>query len=102
MKIQKTRRVMADTEVAEEAEDLLFEAEDVADILSQATGEDVDVTAEGATVTFDVGEESFTCEADSDSADVVETSTRANRRRRVSASTNRRHSTGRTVRRRSR
>lgn len=103
MKIQKSKRVYSDTEVATEAEDLLFETDDVAELITEITGEDVDVEADGTTVIFDVGEESYTCEADPESADVVEESTkvRGRRSRKVSASTNRRRP-GRTVSKRTR
>lgn len=77
MFIQK-RRIFADdeimvdetgsgsVEVAPEASDLLFETQDVAELLAEATGEVVDVTAEDDTVIFAVGEEEFTVTADGD------------------------------------
>lgn len=78
----RNRRVTADTDVQEEALDLLFEAEDVANLVSQVSGEDVDVTVDGDTVEFDVGDETYTCSAEP-STEIVE-STRVNARRRVS------------------
>lgn len=101
MKIQrgmrKNRRVMADTDVAQEATDLLFETEDVAELIAEVTGEDVDVTADGETVEFSVGDETYVCNAEPTDEE-VESTTKINRgKKRVSASTNRRPA-GRTVR----
>lgn len=56
----------AGVEVAPEATDLLFEAEDVAEIIAEVTGETVEVTADGDTATFAVGNEEFTVEAEGD------------------------------------
>lgn len=83
------RRVMADTDVAPEASELLFDTNDVADLVAEVTGEDVEVTAEDTSVTFDVGEESFVVEAeDAEAIEDVESSVRVSRRKRpVSAST---------------
>lgn len=79
-------RVMAETEVAETAQDLLFEAEDVAELLAEVTGEDVKVEADETEVTFDVAGEKFTCEAD-EGDEVVESSSRMRRgARKISAS----------------
>ena len=86
----KCRRVMADTDVAPEASELLFEAEDVADLVSEVTGEDVDVTADDTSVTFDIGEDSYVVEAEG-TEDAVESCTTITRKKKaVSASTNRR------------
>lgn len=90
------RRVMADTDVAPEATELLFEAEDVADLVAEVTGEDVDVTADDTTVTFDIGDESYTVEAEGDE-EAVESSVRISRRKRTVAASTRRP--GRTVKR---
>lgn len=102
MKIQKSaiknrnRNVMADTDVAEEAVDLLFEAPDVAELLADVSGEDVEVTAENESVVFDVGGETYTCEAEPND-EVVESSTRIlPQKRRIAAST--RKPVGKTVR----
>ena len=92
----KTRRVMAETEVAEDVVELLFEANDVADLISDVTGEDVTVESDGDVVEFTVGEETFTCEPD-EGADTVESSTRILRRKAVKASTRRPVRAGRTV-----
>lgn len=52
--------------VAPEASDLLFEAEDVAELLAEVTGGPVEVTADQDTVVFAVGDEEFTVEAEGD------------------------------------
>lgn len=77
MKMTKTRtkKVMANAEVAPEAADLLFEATDVADLIAEVTGEEVTVEADGTSVTFEVGEEAFRCEAE-EGDEVVESSTK--------------------------
>ena len=64
------RRIMADTDVAPEAADLLFEAEDVAQLVAEITGEDVSVEADESAVTFEVAGETYTCEAEEDIEDV--------------------------------
>lgn len=102
MRIQKSAmqrrnaRIKADTEVTEEAVDLLFETDDVAELIAEVTGEDVDVTADGDVVEFSVGDETYTCSAEPDD-ETVESSTRVRTKRRVAASTGRRPA-GRTVR----
>lgn len=53
-------------DVSEEASDLLFEAEDVAQLVAEVTGEDVGVTADEDEVTFEVGDDSFTVTAEGD------------------------------------
>jgi len=53
-------------DVAPEASDLLFEAEDVAELVAEVTGEDVAVTADNDVVTFEVGEDEFVVEAEGD------------------------------------
>lgn len=52
----------AAVDVAPEASELLFEAEDVAELLAEATGEAVEVTVEEDAVTFAVGEDVYTVE----------------------------------------
>lgn len=81
----RTKRIMAETEVAPEAADLLFEPEDVAELVAEITGEDVTVEADGTAVTFEVGEETYTCEAEED-IEEVESSTRVRGRKPVKAS----------------
>lgn len=58
--------VDGETTVAPEASDLLFEAEDVAELVAEVTGEPVDVTADDDAVTFAVGEDEYTVEAEGD------------------------------------
>ena len=70
MFVQK-RRIVADEEldevtVAPEASELLFEAEDVAELVAEVTGQPVDVTAEEDTVVFTIGEDEFTVQAEGD------------------------------------
>lgn len=78
------------SQVAPEASDLLFEAEDVAELVAEITGQAVEVTADEDVVTFAVGDEEYTVEADGDE-EILEASRRAFRRKRtISASTNRR------------
>ena len=93
---RKMRNIKADTDIAPEAMDLLFEVEDVAQILAEATGKDVEVAADETEVTFDIDGQSFTVEAEGDE-EVVEESVRAKKntrtvsasRRKVTASMNR-------------
>lgn len=47
-----------------EATDLLFEAEDVAELIAEVTGEAVEVTVEDDSVEFAIGDEVFTVEAE--------------------------------------
>lgn len=87
MYIQKGRkRVLANEEVfvEPEATDLLFEAEDVAELVSEVTGEAVEVAAEEEFVTFTVGEDEYTVTAEGDE-EILE-SRRVNRKNRVNAS----------------
>lgn len=101
MRIQKNgRRVVAETEVDVEATDLMFEAEDVAELVAEITGEDVEVTADETTVEFAVGDDVYVVEAEGDE-EIVEMSSRVLRgsKKPVSASTRRTVSAGRTVRR---
>lgn len=79
----------ADVEVAPEATDLLFEAEDVAELVAEVTGEPVEVTVEDDSVTFAVGDSEYTIEAEGDE-EVLEASTKIVKdKRKVSASTKR-------------
>lgn len=59
-----------------DASELLFETEDVAQVLAEATGKDVDVTADEGTVTFDLGDTQVTAEAEGDE-EIVESSKKA-------------------------
>ena len=80
-----TEEVVDTVEVAPEATDLLFEAEDVAELVAEVTGEVVEVTAEGDDVTFVVGEgetvEEYTVSAEGDE-EILEASRRAFRGKR--------------------
>ncbi len=102
MMIQRRNRIVAGeeldggatgvgtAEVAPEATDLLFEAEDVAELVAEATGEPVEVTADEDSVTFAVGEDEYTVEAEGDE-EILEATRRPLRgKRRVAASTRRR------------
>ncbi len=57
-----------DATVAPEATDMLFEAEDVAELVAEVTGEEVTVEVDDAddSVIFTVGEEEFTIEPEGD------------------------------------
>lgn len=68
------------------ATELLFEAEDVAELVSEVSGQPVDVTVDDETVTFTVGDDEYTVTPDGDE-EIVEESTRMRKSaRRVSAS----------------
>lgn len=78
-----------DVQVAPEATDLLFEAEDVAELVAEITGEPVEVNVEDDFVTFAVGDSEYTIEAEGDE-EILEASTKIVKKRTVSASTKRR------------
>lgn len=94
----KRRRVYAgedvggEVQVAPEAESLLFEPEDVAELVAEVTGEPVEVTSEDTTATFAVGEDTYTVEADG-TEEVLESTRIPAKRRRVAASTQSRRRT---------
>lgn len=103
MFIQRRRITAAegDTTVAPEATELLFETEDVANLLAEATGEDVEVTTseEGDQVEFAVGEDVFTVTPDEDETEVLESVRRPMKgRKTVSASTKRKVSASKVTR----
>lgn len=78
-------------EVNVEDTDLLFEAEDVAQLLAEVTGEPIDVTVndDGESVVFAVGDNEFTVQAEGDE-EVLETSRRVLKgKKSVKASTDR-------------
>lgn len=52
--------------VAPEASELLFEAEDVAELVAEVTGEAVEVEVDEDVVTFAVGDDTFVVEAEGD------------------------------------
>lgn len=64
---------VAEVEIAPEATELLFEVEDVAEIIAEATGEAVEVEAEDDVVTFTVGDQVITAEAEG-SEEILESS----------------------------
>ena len=100
MKFRKTtmgrKRVMAETDVAAEAVELLFEAEDVAQLVADVTGEDVEVTADGETVEFAVGDDTYVVEAEG-TEEMLEASVSLKARNKVAASRSTKPA-GRTVR----
>ena len=75
---------MGEISIAPEATDLLFEAEDVAELLAEVTGSPVDVSADGSVVSFDIGDETYTVEAVGDE-EIVESSTRIMSSKRIVA-----------------
>ena len=90
MRRQRNIRANEDVEIAPEATDLLFEAEDVAELVAEVTGDVVEVTADGDTVVFAIGEgedaTEFTVTAEGDE-EVLESCRRVfDRKRPVSAS----------------
>lgn len=92
MKIKKVTapiKAEAEVEVAPEATELLFETDDVAELISEVTGEDVAVEATEDSVEFTVGEdEVYTVEPEGDE-EILE-ACRPKKKRAVKASTNRR------------
>lgn len=88
-KITANEEIPGGANVAPEASDLLFEAEDVAELVAEVTGEPVEVTADDTTVTFAIGEDEFTVEAEGNE-EILETARRPLRNKKpVAASTNR-------------
>ena len=91
-RMNQRRRIRAGEEVAvaPEATDLLFESEDVAELVAEVTGQVVEVTAEGDDVTFVIGEgdeaEEFTVSAEGDEEVLEATRRPLKGRRTVSAS----------------
>ncbi len=74
--------VDVETEVAPGAADILFEADDVAQLVAEVTGQPVEVDAdeEGSVVTFSVGEDVFTVEPEGNE-EVLESCGRKMRRK---------------------
>lgn len=64
-----------DITVAPEATDLLFEAEDVAELLAEVTDQVVEVAVDGEDVVFNVGEDEFVVTPEGDE-ELVESSTK--------------------------
>lgn len=75
----------AEVNVEAEASELLFEAEDVAELVSEISGQPVDVTVDEDQVVFTVGDDEFTVTPEGDE-EIVEESTRMRRARTVKAS----------------
>ena len=89
---KKSSKIVADTEVAPEADELLFEAEDVAQLAAEITGEDVTVTTddESEAVVFTVGEDEFVVEPEGDEEILEAASVKATKgKKAIAASTNR-------------
>lgn len=88
-----------DVNVAPEATDLLFEAEDVAQLVAEVTGQpvDVDTADDGSSVEFTVGEDVFTVTAEGDEEVLESVRKPMQKKKPVSASTNRKPA-GKTVR----
>ena len=80
----------AETKIAPEATDLLFEAEDVAELVAEVTGQPVEVTADEDNVTFAVGEDEYTVQSEGDEEILQSVRRPFAGRKRVAASTNRR------------
>lgn len=70
--------VVEDVTVDEAASELLFEAEDVAELVSEVSGQPVDVTVDDDAVSFTVGEDTYTVTPEGDE-EVVEESRRMRR-----------------------
>lgn len=87
MFIQK-RRITAneDVDVAAEAADLLFETEDVAELLAEVTNEVVEVETDGEDVVFSVGEDVYTVTPEGDE-EILESSRRNFRNKRTVSAT---------------
>lgn len=75
---------VSNVEVPEEASDLLFEAEDVAELLAEVTEEVVEVDVDGGDVIFSVGEDEYTVSPEGDE-EVVESARRIRGKRSVRA-----------------
>lgn len=96
LKRNNGRRIVAEEEVqtapaaeiAPEATELVFETEDVAELVAEITGEDVEVTADENEVTFTVGDTDFTVEAEG-GEEVLEASTSVRRRNAIRANNTR-------------
>ena len=92
----RNRRVTADTNAAQGVSDFVFDTDDVAELVADVTGEDVEVgvSEDGESVEFSVGDEMFICSGEPFDESVETASKIGHRKKRVSASAN-----GRTVRR---
>lgn len=95
-----SKRIFAEDEMVDVAQDtaeVLFEAEDVAELVAEITGEDVEVSTdeESDAVVFTVGDEAYTVEPDG-SEEVVESSRQMRRNARPVKANSRRRPVRRT------
>lgn len=93
--LSKSRAIKSETEIPEEATELLFEAQDVADLVAEVTGEDVEVAADEESATFTVGDTDYTVEAEGTEEIVAEARRVSRGSRSVNSS---RRPAGRTIR----
>lgn len=86
--VAKAADAAPDAEVAPEASELLFETEEVAQLLAEVTGETVDVELddENEAVKFTVGDDEFTVHAEGDE-EILESRRVGRGKREVAAST---------------
>ena len=78
--IRANEEIEEEVAVAPEATDLLFEAEDVAELVAEVTGDEVAVEVAEDEVVFTVGEDEFTVTPEGDE-ELVESATRKASRR---------------------
>lgn len=79
----------AEVDIAPEASDLLFEAEDVAQLVAEVTGKDVAVSSDDDVVVFEVGDDEFTVESEGDEEILESTRKPLRNKRSVKAATKR-------------
>lgn len=83
----ETEIVKEDVVVDPSATELVFETEDVAQLLAEVTGDTIEVTADENSVVFTIGDEDYTVEPEGDE-EILETSRKALKgKKAVSAST---------------
>lgn len=88
--VQDDIEEVGEVEIDPAATDLLFEAEDVAELIAEVTGETVEVSVEDDFVEFAIGEDVYTIEAEGDEEILEAASSKVLRgKRRVAASTRR-------------
>lgn len=73
--VDEAPEAVGDVSVDPEATELVFEAEDVAELVAEVTGEEVSVTVDTDAVVFTVGEDEFTVEPEGDE-EILESSRR--------------------------
>lgn len=64
--IRAEEEMIEDVPMMDDPGELLFEATDVADLLAQVTGEDVDMDMDDNAVVFTIGEDEYTIEPEGD------------------------------------